>query len=457
MAASLNLAFFNESVLNNIIENNYSNDESIRLAILSSDTVHTNAKKLIETNLFRHNYIFHPILNYCQQQENFNYLKKSIDIKKTNFVIQPLKIKYSPRFIHYHELCLFYNYKKWFQAWDNKEYNSDPCEYIYDKYNERNTILPFIRKKNKISYPSEIPFAEKERKIFVGNKARKDKLRIGIVNAPIDFNNSFNSLNGKPNLSFNRLDEINQVLNSCLGKKKCDIIIFPEISIPYQWIPILTTFAKRNQVAIICGVEHIVNKKKEVLNFVATILPFTHNEYNNALIDFRLKIDYSPEEIEQITGRFFEIPTDQMEKEQMSLYVWNNVHFSVFNCFELADISKRAKFRGEVDFLATVEHNQDVNYFSNITESVARDIHSYIIQVNNSIYGDSRITRPSETFKKDVVKIKGGENILAIIDVIDITRLRNFQKIGYNLQKEDKSFKPTPPNFIISETRKNEK
>ena len=96
----------------------------------------------------------------------------------------------------------------------------------------------------------------------------------------------------------------------------------------------------------------------------------------------------------------------------------------------------------------------DVNYFSNITESVARDIHSYIIQVNNSKYGDSRITRPSETFKKYIVKIKGGKNILAIIDSIDVKKLRDFQKLDYSLQKMDKSFKPTPPNFSMSESRK---
>jgi len=261
-------------------------------------------------------------------------------------------------------------------------------------------------------------------------------------------------LSDRPNLSFQRLDEINRVLNSSIDKSKCDIIIFPEISIPYQWLSVLTAFSRRNQIAIVCGVEHIINTKNQALNFVATILPFTHNGYNNALIDFRLKIDYSPNEIEEIIGRKYKIPYKDMLMEQLRLYIWNNIHFSVFNCYELTDIRKRAIFRGTVDFIATVEHNQDVSYFSNITESVARDIHSYVVQVNTSSFGDSRITQPAETFKKDILKIKGGKNILLITETIDIQGLRDFQKLTYNLQKIDKTFKPTPPNFKMLSLRR---
>jgi len=365
MGAALNLIFFNESIIDNIKGNNYNNRETQKLEKLTSVTVLDNAKKLIKSNLFRHNYISYPLFNYCQQNEKFNFLEKSIDIKNTNFNLSKSKFKYSPRFIHYHELCLFYNYKKWITSRKSVQFNENQSEFIFNKYSEFNNISQDVRDWNRKSYPIEKPFGGKGKIIQIGVKKNKDSLGIAIVNAAIDFNDSFEALLGKPNLSFNRLDEINKVLNSCLeknSKNKCDLIIFPEISIPYQWLSILTTFAKKNQIAIICGIEHIVNNKDEALNFVTTILPFVHNGYNNALVDFRLKIDYSPEEIEQIKGRFLKIPTLAIMNEKMRLYIWDNMHFSVFNCFELTDITKRAIFRGEVDFLATVEHNQDVNH-----------------------------------------------------------------------------------------------
>ena len=94
-----------------------------------------------------------------------------------------------------------------------------------------------------------------------------------------------------------------------------------------------------------------------------------------------------------------------------------------------------------------VEWNQDTNYFANIIESLSRDLHCYCVQANMSEYGDSRITQPTKTEKKDIVKIKGGDNDTVIVGTIDIHSLREFQIKEYNLQKEDKSFKFTSPNF----------
>ena len=148
---------------------------------------------------------------------------------------------------------------------------------------------------------------------------------------------------------------------------------------------------------------------------------------------------------------FFAIVTAvaKMKSEKLRLYKWNSTSFSVFNCFELADIRKRSIFRGHVDFVVTVEYNRDTNYFSNITDSIARDIHAYIIQVNTSEYGDSRITQPSDSNTKDILKIKGGDNVSLITSSINILDLREFQKLNYTLQQGNKNFKYTPPKFEI--------
>ena len=94
-----------------------------------------------------------------------------------------------------------------------------------------------------------------------------------------------------------------------------------------------------------------------------------------------------------------------------------------------------------------IEWNRDVNYYSNILESLSRDIHCYCIQVNSSEYGDSRITQPSKTEEKDIIRTKGGKNSTILIDEIDIERLREFHFKVYSLQKKYKDFKITPPEF----------
>ena len=60
---------------------------------------------------------------------------------------------------------------------------------------------------------------------------------------------------------------------------------------------------------------------------------------------------------------------------------------------------------------------------------------------------NSRITRPSKTEAKDILRLKGGINPTIIVGEIDIGALRDYQLKEYNLQQQDKSFKPTPPNF----------
>jgi hypothetical protein len=96
-----------------------------------------------------------------------------------------------------------------------------------------------------------------------------------------------------------------------------------------------------------------------------------------------------------------------------------------------------------------VEYNPDTTYFSNINESYSRDIHSYVVQVNSSDYGDTRITKPKKTEQRDYIKIKGGENVSLIIGDLDVRSLRNFQKLSYSEQMENGEFKPTPPNFLF--------
>ena len=105
---------------------------------------------------------------------------------------------------------------------------------------------------------------------------------------------------------------------------------------------------------------------------------------------------------------------------------------------------------GKNDYTIAIEYNKDIHYFSSIIESISRDVHTYMVQVNNSKYGDSRITRPAKTEIKDIVKIKGGNNATLMIGKIDIESLRDFQLKEYSLQKMEKDkFKPTPPNYYV--------
>ncbi|WP_160140164.1 hypothetical protein [Chryseobacterium sp. c4a] len=205
---------------------------------------------------------------------------------------------------------------------------------------------------------------------------------------------------------------------------------------------------------IVAGLEHWVNSKGVVFNFMVTILPFKINYYTTSIIKLRLKNHYSHFEKHQIKGYRLLIPNENLDNYTMSydLFHWRKTYFSVYNCFELADINHRSLFKSKVDFIIASEYNKDTSYFADIAGAWVRDIHSYFIQVNSSDFGDSRIIQPSKSFCKDLIQVKGGNNSTILVGNLDIQKLRNFQYKEYHLQKDDIDggktvLKPTPPDF----------
>jgi len=87
--------------------------------------------------------------------------------------------------------------------------------------------------------------------------------------------------------------------------------VFPEVSIPYAWIHLMARFAKKNEIGIIFGIEHI-KIKKEVYNYTCIMLPFKISNHTNLFINFDLEqeeqsvepeIDHETERIKKIFGR----------------------------------------------------------------------------------------------------------------------------------------------------------
>jgi len=416
-----------------------------------------NANHLRNSNLIRHYMISSvPLLNYCNLKKSNSLVCKKIDLDNFDFTIDDIKIKYSPRFIHYHEISIFYHLKFLHGKMENnekKEYINNQENFIYNKYNVFNKTA-----QSKSDYPQKVRTRKRDKyHHHIKTRDKKNKLNIALVNIKINVSNSISSFEGQPNLTFDRLLEIFKILNTAKNNN-IDIIVFPEISMPYTWLKTIADFSKLNDIAVIFGMEHF-SIKKTVYNFSVAILPFQVNGYTNSFIHFNLKSHYSPSEIIEIEGRKYNIP-EESKNTTIDIYHWKNTVFSIFNCYELTNISARGKLVGENDFTIAIEYNSDTNYFSNIIGSIARDNHAYFIQVNSSQYGDSRITQPTSTETMDIVKIKGGKHTSLIAGEIDIKKLRTFQHKTHSLQMIEQernkynSFKLTPPNFKVSKYRK---
>lgn len=326
----------------------------------------------------------------------------------------------------------------------SKEY-SEKLIHIYTTINYK------VEGKN---YKTEIPiactcFGDSENLVLNVGDNEKQIIKVAVANAVLYESDFENVLKDTPNRSYARYRSIMKVVNEAL-ENHSDILVMPESFLPYEWLPIIARTCAKNQMAIVSGIEHVKLKNADgenvVYNLTATILPYQEGSYKFAYIHFHSKTHFSPDEKEMIQS--YRCVPRENTKNTYELYCWDDFWFPVYCCYELASIHDRALFQSYADAIIAVEWNKDTKYYSNIVESLSRDLHCYCIQVNTAKYGDSRITQPAKTEEKDLVKVKGGVNPTVLIDSIDIKGLREFQIKGNQLQAKTKSMlKQTPPDF----------
>jgi hypothetical protein len=276
-------------------------------------------------------------------------------------------------------------------------------------------------------------------------------IQIALANMPVLKSNVVASYLEEPRLSRTRLGQFSTLLNDISryrspSGRKIELAVFPETSVPHAWEKMVSDWARKHRIGVICGLEHRISASKKAYNEVLIALPYkTGPIYHSCISQKRLKRHYSPAETFELENNHLVIP--DLTRDPYQLFRWRGCCFAVYNCYELVSIEDRCLFKGKVDFIIGTEFNPDVNYFSNIVESAARDLHCYVVQVNDSRYGDSRVVCPSKTIKMNPLRIKGGENLTFLTMKLDLKGLRDHQRMGYGLQKDSDNFKPTPPGF----------
>ncbi|MFZ4580265.1 MAG: hypothetical protein ACOYOB_17925 [Myxococcota bacterium] len=281
-------------------------------------------------------------------------------------------------------------------------------------------------------------------------------IQIAVANIPVSREDILANCQGSPNLSVARHDRLAQLLNEVSSfrgpaGRRIELLVFPELSLPASWLPMITAWARRRRIGVICGLEHQI-RGGEALNEMVVALPFVQSGAHWACAPIhRLKRHYSPREEFMLANLGMRVP--DRAGVQYQLFRWRGASFAVYNCFELACIKDRSIFMGKVDFIVVIEYNHDVDYFSNIVEAAARDLHCYVVQVNNSGFGDSRVVSPADARHGTPLQMTGGENTTFLTMALNLKALRAYQRVGYGMQRDSKAFKPTPPGFQIRDVQ----
>ena len=140
--------------------------------------------------------------------------------------------------------------------------------------------------------------------------------------------------------------------------------------------------------------------------------------------------------------------------DSLPIYDHGGFYFGVLICSDLTNPINRVRYQGKVDSLFVLEWNKDVKTFSFLVEGTAHDVHTFVVQVNNRAYGDSRIRAPyKEEYMRDSVRVKGGISDYYVTGQIDYNSLRDFQKRNC-MTNRNAIFKPVPIGYKMSPKRK---
>lgn len=468
-----------------------SDDEALQIPLIAGQFRHA--------NLFPHHHMSYPLLNYIKEYDGDLYGVDvfSREFKESNFsekiaALDDDKIKLRPKFIHLYELQLYFALENLLNGNPFTKLNFVKKESQQGNSSDSGTentcdskpLKGFLKDAESVYYDCILRFLpgditspvielieelwEQDHSMFPSSicatkihintspKRRPDPIRIGIVNLPISDSTLSRSYHPEksPDISLRRWTDLAKILNTAV-KNRCDLVVFPELSIPHRWLSWLSMWSRQHQVGLVFGMEYIFGKKNQIkesdkdscskytaFNTTVALLPFdVEDYYKSCSISIRVKNHYSPDEKSNLQDCNYLLP--EKEADVYHLYNWKGTQFTIYNCFELADIRHRSLFRSDLDYIIGCSYNRDTHYFNDIIDSVSRDLHCYVIYSNTANYGCSRIIQPTKSETRNIAYIGGGSTPTLITGDLEIAKLRNFQAKpthgGY--------YKPLPPGF----------
>jgi hypothetical protein len=222
-----------------------------------------------KSNMLRHNYVPIPLLNYCNYTLQYNspFLKSLLVDNEIEFLntasIDDLEInknllKFSPRYVRLFESNLHTFYKFLIQStidcqqaghYDfNKKLATNVVEQSFKtffdiNYHYRQDLKPEIQKEKLYSIDTSTP---EYLSISINTEFKNQKVSIAVGNHKIDGDDIKPSIKNKLKFTNQKKENLIRILNQS-EEEKSDILILPEITIPFKWLKRIADESRRKE------------------------------------------------------------------------------------------------------------------------------------------------------------------------------------------------------------------
>lgn len=295
----------------------------------------------------------------------------------------------------------------------------------------------------------KMPHLDKKQVLHIPDGEPKAKQTIAVASLETKDESFTAAIMGWPDPDgLHRYQRINRLINELISRPDgAGYLILPEVSLPPQWFMRIADKLKGRGISLITGVEYLHAPRKYVRHQVWASLTHDGLGFPSLMLyrqDKQRPAFHEEQELFRLAGLQMQ-PTQEQQWQKPPVIQHGDFRFAIMICSELTNIRYRADLRGQVDALFVPEWNSDTDTFNALVESATLDIHAYIIQCNNRRFGDSRIRAPyKERWKRDILRVKGGNHDYCITGEIDVLSLRQFQS---SHRSPASGFKPVPDGF----------
>ncbi|KXZ71995.1 reverse transcriptase domain-containing protein [Acinetobacter venetianus] len=293
-----------------------------------------------------------------------------------------------------------------------------------------------------------------ENKLVAIGTEEKKSIKVAITNFETKEEEWSYSADNKSKLTFERYERFKNLIDQVLTlKDKPDYVIFPELSIPLEWLNTLIHKMSKSKISFIAGTEYEHNGN-EIYSSAYMFLHDTSFGCSSWQLIKQPKLLPAVGEDKDLQSKYGK--TWKAFKDfNKPVYIHNGFCFGVMICSELQNSRARVAFQGQIDGLFILSWNRDIETFGDLIKSAALDVHSYVILVNNRKYGDSRVRVPSKnSWMRDLARLRGGDNDYVVSVSLKYNDLRDFQSRAKRWPSDSDKFKPTPEGFEISPLRR---
>lgn len=262
--------------------------------------------------------------------------------------------------------------------------------------------------------------------------------------------------------SLERYERLMKLMNAIMkSASRPHYVVLPELSVPGRWFLSIASKLKHKGIGLISGIDYQHSEPNEVANQVWAALPqeglgfpvmaFYRQDKQSPAVQEKQALSCDGKKVltpKSIFREFNGHPAPPVIEHGL-------VHLGILVCSELTNIKHRSALAGQVDMLFVPEWNKDIETFNSLVESAALDMHAYIVQCNNRLYGDGRIRAPYKLrWKRDVVRVKGGLTDYFVIGKVNVKTLREFQSLDPSPTGTKATYKPVPDGFTVAPSRR---